>query len=239
MSILPTRRRWRVSLGSSKAGRSASPHVVAAHTRRRTSVCSTRCGEAGIGFDIIGGTSGGAAMAAALALGVAPDDIEANVRDIFVTRQAMRGWTWPRYSLLDHTILEQALAERFAGIDVEDLAVPFFAVATNLSSGAAQCLRRGPLWRAIRASAAIPAMFPPVFTADGEMLVDGCLTENVPLRSLKALSPGPAVVIDLALPDERPVSGGDSDIPARAELVRRLLTGGARIAASCRDRRRC
>ena len=57
--------------------------------------------ERGFDFDIMGGTSGGAAMTAAFVKGAGPDEIERVVREIFVTRRAMRRWTWPRYGLLD------------------------------------------------------------------------------------------------------------------------------------------
>jgi NTE family protein len=184
--------------------------------------------EAGIVFDMVGGTSGGAAMTAALALGVPTDEIERRTHDIFITRKAMRRWTWPRYSLLDHTAFDSALADHFTSTDIEDLVVPFFAVATNLTRNAAQCITRGPLWQAVRASAAIPAMLPPVFNANGEMLVDGCVIENTPLRTIRALKSGPNVVIDFATPEPERQPIDTSALPARGEIIARVLTGGAR-----------
>ncbi len=184
--------------------------------------------EAGINFDIVGGTSGGAAMTAALALGVSTDEIERRTHDIFIARKAMRRWTWPRYSLLDHSGFDRALADHFTAIDIEDLGVPFFAVATNLTRNAAQCIMRGPLWLAVRASAAIPAMLPPVFTAEGEMLVDGCVVENTPLRTMLALKSGPNVVIDFATPEPERQSIDTSTLPARGEILARVFTGGGR-----------
>ncbi len=139
--------------------------------------------EAGFGFDIMGGTSAGAAMTAAFAVGRSPDDIDAGVHDIFVANSAMRRYTWPRYSLLDHTHFDEQLLRHYGGINIEDLWIPFFAVSTNLSSGTVHCHSSGDLWAAIRASSSIPALLPPVYTADGEMLVDGCLLDNVPLSN--------------------------------------------------------
>lgn len=179
---------------------------------------------AGIEFDVLGGTSGGGAMTAALALGLGPDDIERRTHEIFVARKAMRRWTWPRYSLLDHTEFDRALAEHFTALDIEDLPVPFFAVSTNLSRNAAQCLRSGPLWQAVRASSAIPALLPPVFTADGEMLVDGCLVENVPLKTMLAFKTGPNVVIDFCTPTVDRFTIDSGMLPARGELILRMLS---------------
>ena len=90
--------------------------------------------QAGLTFDIMGGTSGGGAMAAAFAMGTDPDDVDRAIHDIFVTNKAMRRYTWPRYSLLDHTHFDRQLANHYAGIDIEDLWIPYFAVSTNLSS---------------------------------------------------------------------------------------------------------
>ena len=184
--------------------------------------------EAGIEFDIVGGTSGGAAMTAALARGVTPDEIERRTQDIFIARKALRRWTWPRYSLLDHGEFDRALADHFTSIDIEDLALPYFAVATNLSRNITHCIRRGPLWLAVRTSAAIPAMLPPVFTADGEMLVDGCVVENVPIRTMLGLKSGPNIVIDFASPDMVRYDIDSSALPSRGQLIARILSGRRR-----------
>ncbi|HYD15350.1 MAG TPA: cyclic nucleotide-binding and patatin-like phospholipase domain-containing protein, partial [Hyphomicrobium sp.] len=60
--------------------------------------------EAGIAFDIMGGTSAGAALAAAFMLDTPPDEIDASMGEMFVTNRAMRRYTLPRYALLDHTV---------------------------------------------------------------------------------------------------------------------------------------
>lgn len=184
--------------------------------------------DAGLAFDIVGGTSGGAAMTAALARGVDTDEIARRTHDIFITRKAMRRWTLPRYSLLDHAAFDSALADHFTSIDIEDLGMPFFAVATNLSRNASHCIKRGPLWVAVRASAAIPAMLPPVFSAEGEMLVDGCVVENTPLPTMLRLKTGPNVVVDFASSAPENQMLDTSTLPARAALIARVLSGGGR-----------
>ena len=138
----------------------------------------------------MGGTSGGAAMTAAFVRGVGPDEIERAVHDIFVRRRAMRRWTWPRYSLLDPSVLDACLEQHFTSLDIEDLPLPYFAVATNLTRNEPVCIRSGPLWHAVRASSAIPALLPPVISRDGDMLVDGCLLENVPVKPCTPSSQG-------------------------------------------------
>lgn len=182
--------------------------------------------EAGYTFDAMGGTSGGAAMTAAFALGVSPADIDLLTHDMFVKRKAMGRWTWPRYSLLDQEGFEAALIEHFSHEDVRDLWTPYFAVATNLSRNAAEIIRTGPLWAAVRASSAIPALLPPMYTADGEMLVDGCLIENVPLAAMRRIKSGPNVVLDLQVPNGGTRYNGGVALPSRLGLIGGALWPG-------------
>jgi len=184
--------------------------------------------EAGVRFDIVGGTSGGCAMTAALARHVPTSEIVRRTEDIFITRKAMRRWTWPRYGLIDHVAFDRALAHHFTSVDIEDLDVPFFAVASNLTRNCVECIQRGPLWVAVRASAAIPAMLPPVFNAAGEMMVDGCVMENTPIKTIRSLKTGPNVVIDFASPELERQTLDTSSLPTRWEMIARVLTGGAR-----------
>jgi NTE family protein len=179
--------------------------------------------EAGISFDIMGGTSGGSAMAAAFALGRDPDEIDQMIHDIFITNGAMRRYTWPRYSILDHTHFDRLLAEHYSGIDIEDLWIPFFAISTNLSRYSVHRHVGGDLWHAIRASGSIPALLPPFYTEDGQMLVDGCLLDNVPVRVMHEMKRGPNVVVAFAVPQLERFDVDYRTLPSRGTLVRRML----------------
>lgn len=180
--------------------------------------------ESGLEFDIMGGTSAGAAMVGAFAMGKHPDDIDRGTHDIFITNRAMQRYTWPRYSLLDHRHYDQHLGHYFSGINIEDLWIPYFAVSTNLSSNELHHHRRGDLFSAIRASGSIPVLLPPVYTAEGEMLVDGCLLDNVPVRTMQELKSGPNVVVSFHLPELERFDVDYDSLPSRAELVRMSLT---------------
>lgn len=193
---------------------------TAAHIGMYQALC-----EAGYRFDYFGGTSGGAAMTAAFASGVEPADVDLHTHEMFVARKAMGRLNWPRFSLLDHRVFDEKLQEFFPTPDIADLWVPYFAVATNLSSNKLEVITRGPLWKAIRASAAIPALFPPVFSQTGDMLVDGCLIDNVPLGPMRALKTGPNVVLDLQVPEIKRQTIDTARLPSRAGLIRHLLLG--------------
>ena len=180
--------------------------------------------EAGLQFDIMGGTSGGAAMTAAFALGAPADDISHLIEDIFIAKKAMGRWTWPRYSLLDHAVLDAELARHYTDVNIEDLWTPFFAVSTNVTRAAPHYHRTGKLWKAIRASGSIPALLPPVYTDDGEILVDGCLLDNVPVEAMRRLKSGPNVVLELEIPTLLRYDLKYEDIPARRDLLWKLVT---------------
>jgi NTE family protein len=179
--------------------------------------------EAGVVFDIMGGTSAGAALAAAFLLDASPDEIDARMGEMFVANRAMRRYTLPRYALLDHTVFDEQLRRLFGEGDIEDLWLPFFAVSTNLTRYGLACHRTGPLWRAIRASSSIPVLLPPVYTAAGDMLVDGCLLDNVPVKIMHELKTGPNVVVSFKPPELERLEVDYDALPSRAALLRLVL----------------
>jgi NTE family protein len=79
------------------------------------------------------------------------------------------------------------LVERFLPVRTfEELAVPFECVATSLDTGSDRWFSKGPLIEPVLASAALPAVFPPV-TINGERLIDGAVVDNVPISRAVAL----------------------------------------------------
>jgi NTE family protein len=73
-------------------------------------------------------------------------------------------------------VLKELIGDR----NIEDLPVPFTAVATDIQNGKEVWLSRGPLFDAIRASMAIPTIFTP-HTIEGRQLVDGGLVNPIPI----------------------------------------------------------
>jgi NTE family protein len=176
--------------------------------------------ERGFDFDIMGGASVGAAMTAAFMLRSDPQDMDDAIHQMFVTRKAMRRYTWPRYGMLDHRRFDEELQRLYGSAGVEDLWLPFFAVSTNLSRFALHVHRQGPLWEVVRASASIPVLLPPVYTDDGEMLVDGGLLDNVPLHVMHSLKSGPNVVISFMTLETERFTVDYQALPSRFELMR-------------------
>ncbi len=66
-------------------------------------------------------------------------------------------------------------------VNIEDLPIPFCAVATNLLNGSEVVFKEGSLYEAIRASISVPSFFRPVERNDA-VLVDGGLVNPLPLN---------------------------------------------------------
>jgi NTE family protein len=186
--------------------------------------------ERGVSFDILGGASAGAAVLAGFALLLTPAEIDLGLEDIFVTSRGFKHRTFPRYSLLDHVAFDKALQRHFRGVQIEDAWLPYFAVAADVDRAGQglYLMRRGPLWKAVRASCSIPAVLPPMFTDDGRMLVDGGIVDNIPLAPMKTLKSGPNLVVHFGMPPARPHKVKYESIPGRWQLLGRLLNPLAR-----------
>ncbi|MGP1276074.1 MAG: patatin-like phospholipase family protein [Caulobacterales bacterium] len=152
--------------------------------------------DSGIVFDFMAGTSMGAIIAAGVAMGWSNDEIDTRIRKAFVESSPLSDWTLPVVSLVRGKEVERRLAEHFGDVDIADLYRPFFCVSSNLTDGSVRVHRRGRLRDALRASLAIPGLLPPVI--DGEnVLVDGAVFNNFPVRELKASHRGANVGVDV------------------------------------------
>ncbi len=77
---------------------------------------------------------------------------------------------------------------------LEDAVVPLEVVATSLTDGRERWFTYGPVVEAVLASAAIPAIFPPV-EIDGDRFIDGGVVDNVPIR--RAIESGATRIVVL------------------------------------------
>jgi predicted acylesterase/phospholipase RssA/CRP-like cAMP-binding protein len=161
--------------------------------------------ELGIPVDAVGATSIGAPLAAAIAQGVAPDE----ARDV-----AQRGfhnvldYTLPLVSLLKGERTSAAIVEQFGQWQIEDLWLPYFCISTNLTQGRIQIHRSGDLATAVRASTAIPGAFPPVPFGE-DLLVDGGVTNNLPVDVMRRLHPTAEIVAVEVAPTKGPRAKSD------------------------------
>ena len=95
--------------------------------------------------------------------------------------------------------LMSALRELIGDCAIEELPVPFTAVATDLASGEEVWLRHGRLFDAIRASIATPLIFTP-FQHGERMLVDGALVNPIPIAPMHDQRTDLTIAVDLCGP---------------------------------------
>ncbi|WP_416982606.1 patatin-like phospholipase family protein [Streptomyces sp. T028] len=156
--------------------------------------------------DMIIGTSVGALNGA---IAAAHPDRAAPWLDHVWTRLRRRevyplGYLSSRASVFTDRGLRRLIARAGLPPRIEQLAIPFTAVAMDLVTGAAVLLDEGDLESALLASAAIPGMLPPV-DRGGRTLVDGGVIAYVPVRA--ALQAGAASVVVIATgPESSPPS---------------------------------
>lgn len=127
-------------------------------------------------FDAIAGCSMGAIVGAALAAGRTPAEMEKFV----MTQKLFRFLQWPLSALgLSNTQkLEQSISD-FLGVKTfEELQIPLFINATNLTTRQTVVYAHGPILPAIRASISIPGIFAPVQTKAGFLVDGGVLDQN-------------------------------------------------------------
>ncbi len=107
------------------------------------------------------------------------------------------------FNLLDFTLSTQGLVkgdkvmnkmkEFIPDAQIEELPIPYAAVATDIQNKREVVFTRGSVYSAIRASVAIPTVFTPVKTQNG-LLVDGGVLNNIPVNRIKR-TPGDVVVV--------------------------------------------
>ncbi|HTT98795.1 MAG TPA: patatin-like phospholipase family protein [Rhizomicrobium sp.] len=152
--------------------------------------------EAGVPFDHLGGTSMGAIIAAGIAAEWDLQELSDRVRAAFVDANPLSDYTFPLIALVRGKRVSTLLQEAFGDVRIEELAKPFFCVSSDLTTGRIHEHRSGLLWRALRASVALPGILPPV-THHGHLLVDGGVMNNLPVDVMRQRESGPIIASDV------------------------------------------
>jgi predicted acylesterase/phospholipase RssA/CRP-like cAMP-binding protein len=151
--------------------------------------------ERGLPIDMVVGTSMGAVVAAGYALEQRAEACHALAKD-FGDRKKVLDYTLPLVALTRSRKVTHLLQAMYGEhTRIEDLWIPFACVSASLTHSEPRVHEAGPLWRAVRASAAIPGVFTPVLSeTNGEVLVDGGVMNNFPVDVLREML-GPGTVI--------------------------------------------
>jgi NTE family protein len=104
---------------------------------------------------------------------------------------------FPRTGLIDGKKVANFLRAYAPCANIEDLSIPFRAVATDLTNGEAVAIGTGDLVEAVRASIAVPGLFTPA-RSDGRILVDGGLVDPVPVSVAREMGATLIIAVDLS-----------------------------------------
>lgn len=152
--------------------------------------------EYGMTLDMVGGTSMGAIIGAGLAMGWDDDEIMDRMRQCFVDTDPLSDLTFPAIALVKGRKVSALLREHFGDTEIQDLWLSYFCLTANLTSASVHTHRRGAIWRALRASVAIPGLLPPL-VEDGDLLADGGVINNFPVDVAYLSRRGPLVGVDV------------------------------------------
>ena len=177
-----------------------------------------------------------------LAAGLLPDSLpdtrlaaDVSSRDSLLlqfARRVMMGATvvlaLEKRSLIARADLERVLDFLLPDVAIEDLVVPFAAVATDFATGEPVALRSGPLRTAAVASSAVPGAVPAVELGE-RWYLDGGVVADVPVEQAQALGPWPVVAVEVG---ERP----GAVAPEHLTVPRALLRAGVMTHRALRQR---
>lgn len=175
---------------------------------------------AGLKPDIVTGTSVGAVVGGCWAAGKL-DELEAWT--LSLTRRRMFGLldlSLAGAGLISGGRLRQQLEANLGEVKIEDLECRFAAIATEYNTGHEVWLGRGRLAEALRASYALPGVFEPI-RIGGRWLMDGALTNPVPVSAARALGGRLVVAVNL-----------QSDVSGRGTVIQSIAASGRDEAAA-------
>ncbi len=169
--------------------------------------------EAGIAVDRVGGSSIGSVIAAGVACDFDAEELAHMCRLSFGANPG----SWrdlsipPVFALYRGDRLERMLARIFPpNMGLEDLWLNFFCVSSDMTNSEEVVHTRGPLTRVLRASVALPGIFPPV-RLDHALHVDGALMNTLPTEVMSALGVHRLYAVDLR--QDRMASPDFMDVP--------------------------
>ncbi len=152
--------------------------------------------EAGIEVDIIAGTSIGALIGAIHAAGKL--EALATTFESFDWENTVCFFDldFPRSGLLDGARINELVRTHVRAEIIEMPPKPVAAIATDIVSGEEVIMRAGDVIEAVRSSISVPGIFTPV-RSNGRILVDGGLTNPVPVNVARLMGSDIVIAVDL------------------------------------------
>ena len=173
--------------------------------------------EAAMVPDAVAGSSMGAVIGAMIAAGRDAEAINSLVTDRSRIRRPVLG---RHGGLIGHGKMIDAFCGELPD-RIEDLGMPFAAVAVDISRGETVVIDSGPLRPALCASVAVPGILDPVII-DGRHLVDGGVVNALPVDVVGAMTASDIIAIDVAPARDREIAFDDTD-PWWQQLLDRVM----------------
>ena len=151
--------------------------------------------EKGVKFQFITGTSAGAIIGVLAAAQLPISEIELFARRL--EWPSMLSLSWSGKGLMQNAKLRTLIDTTLGDRQLEQLPISFGAIATDVASGERVIIRNGPAGAAVSASCSIPVIFEPI-KIDGRDLVDGGLTEPVPVVAVREMGADIVIGVDVA-----------------------------------------
>jgi NTE family protein len=114
-----------------------------------------------------------------------------------------------------------AVRDILGAATIEQLSIPYTAVATDLLAGKSVWLQRGPVDEAIRASIAIPGVIAP-HVVDGRLLADGGILDPLPMAPIAAVNADLTIAVSLS--GSETVGDAEPEPRPTTEWLNRMLT---------------
>ncbi len=152
--------------------------------------------EAQIPYDLLGGTNLGGLVSACAAMGWSVDEIEQRLRDTVGREPPLPADDGAMADVLAGRRFADHLMALFGETRIEAMPRVFFCVSANLSDQRLHVHRKGLVWQALRASAAMPGVLAPA-VMDGAMVVDGSIMNALPADVMAGLRRGPVIGVDV------------------------------------------
>lgn len=105
-------------------------------------------------------------------------------------------FTFSRNGIIKGDKILKEMKKMIPDKNIEDLSIPFVAIATDISNDKEVVFNSGSLYDAIRASISIPNVFTP-FDKDGSHIVDGGVLNPIPINRAKRFDDDILVVVDV------------------------------------------
>lgn len=175
--------------------------------------------EGGIVPEIVAGTSMGALVGGCEVAGQL-DMLETFARDLSRRRLlSLLDLTFSGAGLIKGEKLTAMLETTLGDLKIEALDRRFVAIATEITTGHEIWLRQGGITTAMRASYALPGIFPPV-PLDGRLLIDGALVNPIPTSTARAFGARLVIAVNLnadAMGRSIQLNGGQDQMSAGPE----------------------